>query len=157
MCPGLWRPQVFFAPWANCVYYHTLFFFFFWCRHQSAAATTSRTPIKTIIPRCEKLSPPHVSLLSLRLVPLTGPFCPGRWNMRHLPLLARLAAGLMGQVLGEGDGNWQGLYIILLGKNRVEMGGVQWPLINTIFTHWAEKGRADSISETLPFSSLMLQ
>lgn len=45
---------------------------------QSAAATTSGTPIKTIIPRCEKLSPPHVSLSSLRLVPLTGPFCPGR-------------------------------------------------------------------------------
>lgn len=53
-------------------------FFFHFFLPQSAVATTSRTPIKTIIPRCEKLSPPHVSLSSLRLVPLTGPFCPGR-------------------------------------------------------------------------------
>lgn len=43
------------------------------------------------------------------------------------------AAGLMEHVLGEGDGNWQGLYIILRWKKG------QWPLINTIFTHRAEK------------------
>lgn len=54
----------------------------------------------------------------------------------------------MEHVLGEGDGHWQGLYIILRGR---EEG--QWPLINTIFTRRAEKDGADSISETLPFTA----
>lgn len=52
--PGL------FAPWANCVYYHT---FFGLCPVRSGE--TSRTPIKSIIPRCEKLSPSYVSLFCL--------------------------------------------------------------------------------------------
>lgn len=68
--------------------------------------------------------------------------------MCHLPPLARVAVGLMEHVLGEGDGHWQGLYIILRGR---EEG--QWPLINTIFTRRAEKDGADSISETLPFTA----
>lgn len=114
-CLGLRKPRVFLHH-ELIVYFITHFFGLWVC-----SSETSRTPIKTIIPRWEKLSPLYVSLLSCCLVPLTGPFCPGRWNMCHLPWLARLAVGLMEHSLRDDNGNWQGLYIIMCNKRR------QWP------------------------------
>lgn len=144
-CSGLWRPWDFLHH-ELIVYFIPHFFLVSISTHISE---TSRTPIKTIIPRWENLSPLYVSLLSRCLTPFTGPFCLGRWNMCHLPLFARLAVGLVEHVLRDSDSNWRGLYIIWCRKRG------WWPLINTIFTHWAEKDKADSIFETLPFSSLV--
>lgn len=141
MCLGLRKPRVFLHH-ELIVYFITHTFFFFFVSVSVCSGETSRTPIKTIIPRWEKLSPLYVSLLSRCLVPLTGPFCPGRWNMCHLPLLARLAAELMEHSPCNDISNGWGLYIIA-GRERE-----QWPWITILPTTDQEQMGANSHSET---------
>lgn len=78
MCPGLRGAPGLFAPWANCVYYHT---FFGLCPVHGGE--TSRTPIKSIIPRCEKLSPSYVSLFVSLPCPTYWPILPGQ--VKYVP------------------------------------------------------------------------
>ena len=114
---------------------------------RSTAAKQAGRPSNPLFPGVKSCHLRTCHFLSLCLVPLTGPFCLGRWNMCHLPPLARVAVWIDGT---RSRGRWWSLTGSLHHSAWKREG--RWPLINTIFTRRAEKDRADSISETLPFT-----
>lgn len=100
-----------FAPWANCVYYHT-----FLVSVQSTAVKQAGRLSKPLFPGVKSC---HLHMCH---------FCPSALShlLAHFAWVDEICGichclpvwpwGLMEHVLGEGDSNWQGLYIILREK-----------------------------------------
>lgn len=126
--PWLAKALGLFAPWANCVYYHT-----FLGSVQYTAVKQAGCLSKPLFPGVKSC---HLRMCHFCLSALSHLLAHFAWAgeiCATCHCLPGLAVGLMEHILGEGDDKWQGLYIILRGKKG------RWPLINTIFTHWAEK------------------
>lgn len=138
MCLGLRKPRVFLHH-ELIVYFITHFFFRLclslqrWNKQDTYQNHYSQVR-KAVTSVC-------VTFVSLPC-PTYWPICPGRWNMCHLPLLARLAAELMEHSPCNDIGNGWGLYIIA-GRERG-----QWQWITILSTTDQEQMGANSHFET---------
>lgn len=121
--PWLVKALGLFMPWANCVYYHT-----FLVSVQPKAVKQAGRLSKPLFPGVKSC---HLHMCHFCLAALSHLLAHFAWAGEICATChcsPALAVGLMEHVLREGDGKWQGLYIIVHGKK-----GGRWPLINTIF------------------------
>lgn len=148
--PRLVKAPGLFAPWANCVYYHT-----FLVSVQSTAAKQAGRPSKPLFPGVKSC---HLRMCHFCLPALShllahfawaGEICAtchclpvwpwDWWNTFSEKVM--VTDRVFTSFCEDGKEKKRG------GKKKEE----QCPLINTIFTHWAEKDRADSIFRNLDF------
>lgn len=145
-CEG---PGSFFAPWANCVYYHT----FFLVSVPSLAVKQAGRLSKPLFPGVKSC---HLRMCHFCLSALSH-------LLAHFAWAGEICATCH-CLPGLGCGDWWNTFSEkVMVSDRVftsfcvEKRG-RWPLINTIFTHRAETDRADSILEKkMTFTAVMLQ
>lgn len=138
--PWLVKALGLFAPWANCVYYHT-----FLVSVQSTAAKQAGRLSKPLFPG-EKSC--HLLMCHFRLPALSH-------LLAHFAWAGEICATCHCLPACPWDW-WNTFWEKVMVPDKVftsfcvEKKG-RWPLINTVFARQAERDRADSISESLPF------